>query len=179
MKKILIFLFLFQSFLLFPQSIQNYLNEQDNLLNNLETQFTDLTLKLESLKLQTQTLDNFNQELKLKLENATSTINELKNNLEEYKKALSSNKDDTSYLIELFSQAQSELENIKKYVTTLEKDRKRLKISRITSLSISGCGAVLMISSSFTTDKTIKQILLWSGGGLTSTGLVIFTITLF
>lgn len=179
MKKIILFLFLFQYTLLFSQSLSNYLNEQDSLLDNLETQFIDLTLKLESLRLQTETLDNFNQELNIKLENTTSTINELKNNLEDYKKALSSNKDDTSHIIGLFTEAQTELENIKKYVITLEKDRKRLKISRITSLSISGSGIIILTSSFFVTNPQIKQTLLWTGGSLTSAGLIIFTITLF
>ena len=58
------------------------------------------------------------------------TIEQLKENNRKLQEALLSNKEDTGFITELFAESQTELEQIKAYVGSLESQVKSLRMQR-------------------------------------------------
>lgn len=171
------FVFLFILFILFSNNIfcqnaSNLLNEQSSLLEQLESQWNDMNLQLKGLKITSDTLLIENTELSNKLKDTNNTILNLKENLENYKKALQANKEDTSYIIGLFADAQNELSGIKEYVVKLENDKRHLRNTRITTIAFTGLGAgtIILANSAPINDDNVKMFLQGLGIGMTAVG---------
>lgn len=181
MKKILAFTFLI-FVCCFSYSQDNpgdLLNQQDKLLNDLEVQWNSINLELESLTIYAEELEIDNNTLKQNIKNAQDTITELKINIDNYKKALLSNKDDTAYLIGLIAEANEELTSIKEYVTLLEGSNKKLKNTRITSIAFTGAGLGLLVFNNifdFQSQRT-KDILNGLGIGCLAVGGLTLSIS--
>lgn len=181
MKKIFVFT-LFILVCCFAYSQDNpgdLLNQQDKLLNDLEVQWNSINLELESLTIYAEELEIDNNTLKQNIKNAQDTITELKVNIDNYKKALMSNKDDTSYLIGLIAEANEELTSIKEYVALLEKSNKRLKNTRITSIALTGTGLGLLLFNNVLDfqNQRVKDILNGVGIGCLATGGLTLSIS--
>ena len=162
------------------------LNNQNRLLDDLEKQWMSLEQQLQlvnsqvkTLESQSESLKQDNRELKRLLMNSSETIKSLKENLENYKTALQSNKNDTSYIVGLFAEAQTELDNIKKYVAKLEKDKKHLKNVRITSIVFTGVGVGTVILANVIpiTDSNVKTFLNGLGYGLAGAGGITLVVS--
>lgn len=171
-----------------PQSTNaaELLNNQNQLLDDLEKQWTNLEQQLQlvnsqvkTLESQSESLKQDNLELKRLLMSSNETIKSLKDNLENYKEALKSNKNDTSYIVGLFAEAQNELDNIKKYVTKLEKDKKHLRNVRITSIVFTGVGVGTVILANVIpiTDSNVKSFLNGFGYGLAGAGVITLVVS--
>lgn len=95
----------------------------------------------------------------------------MKVNLKNYREALVSNKDDTAAIIALFADAQQEVNNLKIYVAKLERDKRKLKNTRITAGITTAAGAgILVIANTIPMDQRMKDFLNGLGGGLVATG---------
>lgn len=101
--------------------ITSLLDTQENLLLDLDKQFTDLQTSFNSISMKADLLAKDNQEIQTRLNSANATMIELQSNLKQYKEALFSNKDDTAYIITLFADAQNEIEQINKKLVQQEK----------------------------------------------------------
>lgn len=100
--------------------------------------------------------------------------------MDDYKKALSSNRNDTSYIIGLFAETQDELNKIKEYVALVERDRKKLRGVRVTSIVFTAVGAGLIVGSQISTDETAKRAMFWAGiGSAVSSGTTLGLSFLF
>lgn len=152
-------------------SASDLLNSQEILLDSLETQWTQLTLQLQALEIQSDSLEKTNSELEQQLNSSKNTIDSLKKNLESYRQALISNKDDTSYIVGLFADAQKELDDIKVYVAKLEKDKRRLRNTRITAAAV-GCLGIgcYILANNTSVDDNIKNLLNGLGAGMAAAG---------
>lgn len=82
-----------------------------------------------------------------------------------------SNKDDTSYIVGLFADAQKELDDIKVYVAKLEKDKRHLRNTRITTTAVGclGIGCCILINN-ISVDDNIKNLLNGLGIGMAVAG---------
>ena len=94
----------------------------------------------------------------------------MRKNLDDYKVALESNKEDTGYIVGLFADAQNEIASIKEYVAILERDKRKLKNVRITSAVTTGAGVAMIALSQVVPDETAKKALFWAGVGTTAAG---------
>lgn len=95
----------------------------------------------------------------------------MKVNLKNYREALVSNKDDTAAIIALFADAQQEVNNLKIYVAKLERDKRKLKNTRITAGVTTAAGAgILVIANTVPMDQRMKDFLNGLGGGLVAAG---------
>ena len=103
------------------------LNNQDLLLDNLETQWKEWELQVQTLETLYGNLERDNQKLENMLQNSKTTISNLRQNLDEYKIALESNKEDTGYIVALFADAQNEIKNLEEYIAQLERSKTKLK----------------------------------------------------
>lgn len=146
------------------------LNNQDKLLDSLENQWMNLELQVQTLALRYENSERTNKELSNMLLNSKATIQSLRKNLDDYKVALESNKEDTGYIVSLFADAQNEIADIKKYVAILERDKRKLKNVRITSAVTTGAGVALIALSQVVPDETAKKALFWTGVGTTAAG---------
>ena len=145
------------------------LSNQETLLDSLETQWKSLQLQLQTLESLSSSLSQDNEKLQSMLASSSKTISDLKVNLEDYKKALASNKDDTDYIIGLFAEAQSELATVKEYVARLEVSKRHLKNVRITSIAFTGLGVgCCILVNNIPIDSDIKNLLNGLGIGLAS-----------
>lgn len=123
-RSILLFTIIFSiSTFAYTQSseITSLLDTQENLLLDLDKQFTDLQNSFNSISMKADLLAKDNQEIQTRLNSANATMVELQSNLKQYKEALFSNKDDTAYIITLFADAQNEIEQINKKLVQQEK----------------------------------------------------------
>jgi len=157
------------------QTAATLLNNQDLLLDSLEEQWKSLELQVQTLEIRSDKLEKDNVILKSGLENSKKTISSLKENLKNYRAALISNKDDTSYIVGLFAEAQAEIESIKTYVAKLENDKRHLKNARVISVSCAAAGAgTLILANTVPMDQRVKDFLSGLGGGLTVSGALTF-----
>lgn len=156
------------------------LSNQETLLDSLETQWKSLQLQLQTLESLSNSLSQDNEKLQTMLANSSKTISDLKVNLEDYKKALQANKEDTSYIIGLFAEAQTELTTIKEYVAILEKSKRKLKNARITAIAftVAGIGSCV-IANTFPATNEIKNFLNGMGIGMTAAGGITLGVSLF
>lgn len=110
--------------------------------------------------------------MKLELENSQKT-------LEELKKALLSNKDDTSYLVSELGELFEKVKKLNEVLESYKKIQKRLKILSYFELSIGVPCIVLACLPIWTEEqKNIKNLLLGTGTASAASGLITFTFTI-
>ena len=110
--------------------------------------------------------------MKLELENSQKT-------LEELKKALLSNKDDTSYLVSELGELFEKVKKLNEVLESYKKIQKRLKILSYFELSVGVPCIVLACLPIWTEEqKNIKNLLLGTGTASTAYGLMTFTFTI-
>ena len=110
--------------------------------------------------------------MKLELENSQKT-------LEELKKALLSNKDDTSYLVSELGELFEKVKKLNEVLESYKKIQKRLKILSYFEVSV-GVPCVILACLPIWTEeqKNIKNLLLGTGIASTASGLITFTFTI-
>lgn len=157
------------------------LNKQDQLLKSLEDQWMQLEQQVAVLEKRYENSNKYNQKLQTMLSDSKQTIEDLNKNLEAYRAALVSNKDDTSYIVGLFAEAQAEIASLTEYVRVCENGVRKLKNARIASLSFTATGVGLFIinNTGLVKDPDLKKVLNGVAGGLTAAGGLTFSITIF
>ena len=110
--------------------------------------------------------------MKLELENSQKT-------LEELKKALLSNKDDTSYLVSELGELFEKVKKLNEVLESYKKIQKRLKILSYFEVSI-GVPCIILACLPIWTEeqKNIKNLLLGTGTASAASGLMTFTFTI-
>ena len=110
--------------------------------------------------------------MKLELENSQKT-------LEELKKALLSNKDDTSYLVSELGELFKKVKKLNEVLESYKKIQKRLKILSYFEVSV-GVPCIILACLPIWTEeqKNIKNLLLGTGFASTASGLMTFTFTI-
>ena len=110
--------------------------------------------------------------MKLELENSQKT-------LEELKKALLSNKDDTSYLVSELGELFEKVKKLNEVLESYKKIQKRLKTLSYFELSI-GVPCIILACLPIWTEeqKNIKNLLLGTGTASAAFGLMTFTFTI-
>ena len=110
--------------------------------------------------------------MKLELENSQKT-------LEELKKALLSNKDDTSYLVSELGELFEKVKKLNEVLESYKKIQKRLKTLSYFELSV-GVPCIILACLPIWTEeqKNIKNLLLGTGTASAAFGLMTFTFTI-
>lgn len=110
--------------------------------------------------------------MKLELENSQKT-------LEELKKALLSNKDDTSYLVSELGELFEKVKKLNEVLESYKKIQKRLKILSYFEISV-GIPCIILACLPIWTEeqKNIKNLLLGTGTASAASGLITFTFTI-
>ena len=154
------------------------LNNQDLLLDNLEAQWKELELQVQVLEIQSDSLKKDNQKLENMLLNSKTTISNLRQNLDEYKIALESNKEDTGYIVALFADAQNEIKNLEEYIAQLERSKAKLKNTRITAGIMAGAGIGMYFCANLIQDnEKIKAALKGCGIGVAASGGILLGVS--
>ena len=154
------------------------LNNQDLLLDNLEAQWKELELQVQVLEIQSDSLKKDNQKLENMLLNSKTTISNLRQNLDEYKIALESNKEDTGYIVALFADAQNEIKNLEEYIAQLERSKAKLKNTRITAGIMAGAGMGMYFCANLIQDnEKIKAALKGCGIGVAASGGILLGVS--
>lgn len=153
-------------------------NNQNLLLDNLETQWKELELQVQALEIQSGSLKKDNQKLENMLSNSKTTISNLRKNLDEYKIALESNKEDTGHIVALFADAQNEIKNLKEYIVQLERSKTKLKNTRITAGIMAGAGIGMYFCANLIQDnEKIKAALKGCGIGVAASSVVLLGVS--
>ena len=154
------------------------LNNQDLLLDNLEAQWKEWELQVQTLETLYGNLERDNQKLENMLQNSKTTISNLRQNLDEYKIALESNKEDTGYIVALFADAQNEIKNLEEYIAQLERSKTKLKNTRITAGIIAGAGIGMYFCANLIQDnEKIKAALKGCGIGVAASGGILLGVS--
>lgn len=171
---------------------QNYnleLNNASNLKDSLSQSEMDLMNPFELLDQLEMTLNeaqkNYEVAIKLSLSLEKDLLNmklELENSqktLEELKKALLSNKDDTSYLVSELGELFEKVKKLNEVLESYKKIQKRLKILSYFELSV-GVPCIILACLPIWTEeqKNIKNLLLGTGTTSATFGLMTFTFTI-
>lgn len=154
------------------------LNNQDLLLDNLEAQWKEWELQVQTLETLYGNLERDNQKLENMLQNSKTTISNLRQNLNEYKIALESNKEDTGYIVALFADAQNEIKNLEEYIAQLERAKTKLKNTRITAGIMAGAGIGMYFCANLIQDnEKIKAALKGCGIGVAASGGILLGVS--
>ena len=165
------------------------LNNASNLKDNLSQSEMDLMNPFELLDQLEMTLNeaqkNYEAAIKSSLSLEKDLLNmklELENSqktLEELKKALLSNKDDTSYLVSELGELFEKVKKLNEVLESYKKIQKRLKILSYFELSV-GVPCIILACLPIWTEeqKNIKNLLLGTGTASTAFGLMTFTFTI-
>ena len=122
-KKLIIMMFVSFIFLnIYSQSsINEKLDEQDDLIQSLENE-------MHNVRIMVNYLQQNNDELNGIIDKCNLKINELMENIESMKKALISNKEDTSEVIDKLTNAYNELEHYKSELMLMKKKNRNANI---------------------------------------------------
>ena len=165
------------------------LNNASNLKDNLSQSEMDLMNPFELLDQLEMTLNeaqkNYEAAIKSSLSLEKDLLNmklELENSqktLEELKKALLSNKDDTSYLVSELGELFEKVKKLNEVLESYKKIQKRLKILSYFELSV-GVPCIILACLPIWTEeqKNIKNLLLGTGTASAASGLMTFTFTI-
>lgn len=165
------------------------LNNASNLKHNLSQSEMDLMNPFELLDQLEMTLNeaqkNYEAAIKSSLSLEKDLLNmklELENSqktLEELKKALLSNKDDTSYLVSELGELFEKVKKLNEVLESYKKIQKRLKILSYFELSV-GVPCIILACLPIWTEeqKNIKNLLLGTGTASAAFGLMTFTFTI-
>ena len=142
------------------------------LLDQLEMTLNEAQKNYEAAIKSSLSLEKDLLNMKLELENSQKT-------LEELKKALLSNKDDTSYLVSELGELFEKVKKLNEVLESYKKIQKRLKILSYFELSVGVPCIVLACLPIWTEEqKKIKNLLLGTGTASASFGLMTFTFTI-
>ena len=142
------------------------------LLDQLEMTLNEAQKNYEAAIKSSLSLEKDLLNMKLELENSQKT-------LEELKKALLSNKDDTSYLVSELGELFEKVKKLNEVLESYKKIQKRLKILSYFELSI-GVPCIILACLPIWTEeqKNIKNLLLGTGTASAAFGLMTFTFTI-
>ena len=142
------------------------------LLDQLEMTLNEAQKNYEAAIKSSLSLEKDLLNMKLELENSQKT-------LEELKKALLSNKDDTSYLVSELGELFEKVKKLNEVLESYKKIQKRLKILSYFELSV-GVPCVILACLPIWTEeqKNIKNLLLGTGTASAAFGLMTFTFTI-
>ena len=142
------------------------------LLDQLEMTLNEAQKNYEAAIKSSLSLEKDLLNMKIELENSQKT-------LEELKKALLSNKDDTSYLVSELGELFEKIKKLNEVLESYKKIQKRLKILSYFELSVGVPCIVLACLPIWTEEqKNIKNLLLGTGTASTASGLMTFTFTI-
>lgn len=142
------------------------------LLDQLEMTLNEAQKNYEAAIKSSLSLEKDLLNMKLELENSQKT-------LEELKKALLSNKDDTSYLVSELGELFEKVKNLNEVLESYKKIQKRLKTLSYFELSVGVPCIILACLPIWTEDqKKIKNLLLGTGTASAAFGLMTFTFTI-
>ena len=142
------------------------------LLDQLEMTLNEAQKNYEAAIKSSLSLEKDLLNMKLELENSQKT-------LEELKKALLSNKDDTSYLVSELGELFEKVKKLNEVLESYKKIQKRLKILSYFELSVGVPCIVLACLPIWTEEqKNIKNLLLGTGTASAAFGLMTFTFTI-
>lgn len=171
MKKILMFIL---STVLFinvhaDDFINQKLNEQDELIENIETQILNMTQIISSLKLDNLDMSGYIEELENSNNKMNTEISSLKNINDELHVALTSNKEDTHEVISILGDMTEEISKINK--------QKQL-INKFIQITIPTTTLPLIVSGTYlyfaTDEKNLGKLMMMCGGGLLISGELIW-----
>ena len=153
------------------QSEMNLMNPFE-LLDQLEMTLNEAQKNYEVAIKSSLSLEKDLLNMKLELENSQKT-------LEELKKALLSNKDDTSYLVSELGELFEKVKKLNEVLESYKKIQKRLKILSYFEISV-GVPCVILACLPIWTEeqKNIKNLLLGTGTASAASGLITFTFTI-
>lgn len=142
------------------------------LLDQLEMTLNEAQKNYEAAIKSSLSLEKDLLNMKLELENSQKT-------LEELKKALLSNKDDTSYLVSELGELFEKVKNLNELLESYKKIKKRLRTVSYFELGI-GIPCVIFGYLPIWTEeqKNIQNLLLGIGFSNTASGLITFTFTI-
>ena len=142
------------------------------LLDQLEMTLNEAQKNYEAAIKSSLSLEKDLLNMKLELENSQKT-------LEELKKALLSNKDDTSYLVSELGELFEKVKKLNEVLESYKKIQKRLKILSYFELSV-GVPCIILACLPIWTEeqKNIKNLLLGTGTTSATFGLMTFTFTI-
>ena len=142
------------------------------LLDQLEMTLNEAQKNYEAAIKSSLNLEKDLLNMKLELENSQKT-------LEELKKALLSNKDDTSYLVSELGELFEKVKKLNEVLESYKKIQKRLKTLSYFELSV-GVPCIIFACLPIWTEeqKNIKNLLLGTGIASTTSGLMTFTFTI-
>ena len=142
------------------------------LLDQLEMTLNEAQKNYEAAIKSSLSLEKDLLNMKLELENSQKT-------LEELKKALLSNKDDTSYLVSELGELFEKVKKLNEVLESYKKIQKRLKILSYFEVSV-GVPCIILACLPIWTEeqKNIKNLLLGTGTASTTSGLMTFTFTI-
>ena len=142
------------------------------LLDQLEMTLNEAQKNYEAAIKSSLSLEKDLLNMKLELENSQKT-------LEELKKAILSNKDDTSYLVSELGELFEKVKKLNEVLESYKKIQKRLKILSYFELSVGVPCIVLACLPIWTEEqKNIKNLLLGTGTASAASGLITFTFTI-
>lgn len=142
------------------------------LLDQLEMTLNEAQKNYEAAIKSSLSLEKDLLNMKLELENSQKT-------LEELKKALLSNKDDTSYLVSELGELFEKVKKLNEVLESYKKIQKRLKTLSYFELSVGVPCIVLACLPIWTEEqKNIKNLLLGTGTASAAFGLMTFTFTI-
>lgn len=165
------------------------LNNANNLKDNLSQSEMDLMNPFELLDQLEMTLNEAQKNYEVAIKSSLSLEKDLLNmklelensqkTLEELKKALLSNKDDTSYLVSELGELFEKVKKLNEALESYKKIQKRLKILSYFELSV-GVPCIILACLPIWTEeqKNIKNLLLGTGTASTAFGLMTFTFTI-
>lgn len=125
-RKIGMILFLILSSVLSANTfINDKLDEQDSLLNDLESEMNSIRLLITELQTENSSILNYSKSLENKIEVCDDKIIKMNDTIDSMRKALTSNKEDTHEIINILGDMQTEIDNYKLYVSNIKKTMKR------------------------------------------------------
>lgn len=142
------------------------------LLDQLEMTLNEAQKNYEAAIKSSLSLEKDLLNMKLELENSQKT-------LEELKKALLSNKDDTSYLVSELGELFEKVKKLNEVLESYKKIQKRLRNLAYFELSV-GVPCIILACLPIWTEeqKNIQNLLLGTGTASTASGLISFTFTI-
>ena len=153
------------------QSEMNLMNPFE-LLDQLEMTLNEAQKNYEAAIKSSLSLEKDLLNMKLELENSQKT-------LEELKKALLSNKDDTSYLVSELGELFEKVKKLNEVLESYKKIQKRLRNLAYFELSV-GVPCIILACLPIWTEeqKNIQNLLLGTGTASAASGLISFTFTI-
>lgn len=171
MKKILIFII---STVLFinvyaDDFVNQKLNEQDELIDNIELQITNMSNLISSLKLDNLNMGEHVNELEKSNINMSNEISALKDINKDLHTALNSNKEDTHEVINILGDMSEEIAKMNK---------QKEFTNKFVQIAIPTTTVPLIVSGVYlyfaTDEKDLGKVLMYCGGGLLIGGEIIW-----